>query len=583
MTETKPAGAVVTAGQTAIADEWLRRAALPGRAALRVSAALLAVGTVLSVAQWWCLAVAVQAVMARESAVVVSGIAGIVAAAVLAAAATWASRRFEAVGRARIVDGVRRSLATALLPHGRRTTDPEPAASAQALVELADEVADYHARVEPLRISAPASMVVIFLCTALANWPAAIVLVLSSTLVPLNMRLAGLFAQDGNDRHLLAIRRLGAMMLESFHGLPTLINLGAVDRRRRDIDVASRELTSANLAVVRRAFLSGLIMDVVVTFSIAANATYIGLSLLGYVRVPGVAPISVAAGLFVLLLAPMYFAPLRSMAAAFHDRERAATAAKAITGMLPVGTDGWDAPASGAGGLSSGRPAGSEPVTVSLSGVRYRFPDGDRPLFAIPALQVEAGTWTAITGVSGAGKTTLLSLIGGLREPTEGAIEWRTGDAAARPVIGRSAWIGQQTVILEDTVAENVRLGRADATDAEISDALRAAGLEQAVNARSQGIHTIVGDGGWGLSTGEGRRIAIARALIAGAQLWILDEPTSHLDAESERLVLDALKRATRGRTVVVATHSAAVVDAADTVWNLEEGVVEVRSAVEAA
>jgi ATP-binding cassette subfamily C protein CydD len=177
----------------------------------------------------------------------------------------------------------------------------------------------------------------------------------------------------------------------------------------------------------------------------------------------------------------------------------------------------------------------------------------------------------------------LLSLIGGLRKPTDGAIEWCSSEGSAPPVVGRSAWIGQQTVILEDTVAENVRLGRSDATDAEIVEALRAAGLEQAVKALSHGIHSIIGDGGWGVSTGEARRIAIARALVGGARLWILDEPTAHLDPESERIVLDALRRVTQGSTVVVATHSAAVVNAADTVWNLEEGVIEVRSAVAAA
>ncbi|MDQ1575553.1 MAG: ATP-binding cassette, subfamily bacterial CydD [Microbacteriaceae bacterium] len=579
MTKTKAADAVEPAGQAVAPEEWLRRAALPGRVALRTSAALLAAGTVLAIAQWWCLAVVAQAVMSHNGALVVWGVGGLVVAAVLAAAATWVSRRFEAAGRAQIVGAIRSSLAEALLPRGRRITDPEPAASAHALVELADQVADYHARVEPLRISAPVSMVVIFVSTALVHWPAAIVLLLSSALVPLNMKLAGIFAQDGNDRHLFAMRRLGAMMLESFHGLPTLINLGAVERRRRDIEVASRELTSANLAVVRRAFLSGLIMDVVVTFSIAANATYIGLSLLGYVRVPGVTPITLAAGLFVLLICPMYFAPLRSAAAAFHDRERATTAAKAIVGMLSGGSKGSDTQSPRTTGLL----AEPEPVMVSLRGVRYQVPDGDRELFAIPALQVEAGSWTAITGVSGAGKTTLLSLIGGLREATDGTIEWHTSDGIAPPVVGRSAWIGQQTVILEDTVAENVRLGRSDATDAEVTEALRAAGLGQAVKALSHGIHSIIGDGGWGVSTGEARRIAIARALVGGARLWILDEPTSHLDPESERIVLDALRRVTHGSTVVVATHSAAVVNAADTVWNLEEGVIEVRSAVAAA
>jgi ATP-binding cassette subfamily C protein CydD len=379
------------------------------------------------------------------------------------------------------------------------------------------------------------------------------------------MWLAGVITKAGTDQQLVATQQLGAVVLDSFRGLATLRELGAVERRGRTLADAGEQLNRATMAVLRRAFLSATMMDVVITFSIAVNATYIGLSLLGYTSVPLAPPLTLSTGLLVLLVCPMFFGPLRARAAAFHQRERAATAARTITALVGDG------------------PAATDPsppmripgaVGVSLAAVRYQYADADAETVTAD-VDFPPGTWTAITGATGGGKSTLLTLIAGLRVPTGGRVTWQTARGRCAPLLGECAWIGQRTVLLDATVRDNIRLGCPDATEDRIRRAVDAAGLAGTLERLPGGLDARLGEGGSGISTGEARRIAIARAFLRGAGLWLLDEPTAHLDADSEQTVVAALRRATDGCTVIVATHSPALVAAADTLLVLDDGVLQ--------
>ena len=485
----------------------------------------------------------------------------------LAAAAAWGASRFQTAGHRRISGSIRRRLVAALLPSGSRAADADPATLALAAVELVDEIADYHAQALPQKLSAPVSMGVVFLVTAVAQWPAAVILAVASLIIPVNMRLAGLLAKDGADEQVADSTRLGANVLDSFRGLRTLQGLGAVERRRGQLADASNRLNATTMKVVRRAFVSSAVMDVVITFAIAVDATYIGLSLLGYVHLVGTPHVTLAGGMIALQLCPMYFAPLRARAAAYHSRERAVAAMPVIADLL----DASQTPDSESA-ASVLPPATS--FEVVLDNVRLRYPASDRDILAGVDLRIPAGSWTAVAGPSGAGKTTLLAVIAGARTPTSGTVHWATPTARTRPHLGGCAWIGQQTVILPGAIGDNIRLGRPDATLAAVEHAVRAAGLTEVVARLPRGLDTPLGEGGWGLSAGEARRIAIARAFLCEAALWILDEPTAHLDAQSEAAVIEVLKRVTRGRTVLVATHSAAFAEAADTVLTIDEGTV---------
>jgi ATP-binding cassette subfamily C protein CydD len=410
-------------------------------------------------------------------------------------------------------------------------------------------------------------MAIIFLVTAVVLWPAAAILLFASVLIPPNMRLVGLVAKEGADERLVASTRLGAIVLDSFRGLRSLQSIGAVARRREELADAAASLNATTMAIVRRASLSGTVMEVVITFSIAVDATYIGLSLLGYVHVGFLPAVTLFNGLVALLLCPMYFQPIRAMAAAYHSRVRALSAVPTIVGLLeeeeerPAIRRLTAAPAVG-------------PVSVLLDDVGFSFPNSEEPLLHRLDLTFESGRWTAIAGPSGSGKTTLLSLIAGVRQPTAGTVRWITHDGVMPPHLGDCAWIGQQTVLLPGSIGDNIRIGRPGAGQVEVERAVAAAGLSDVIARLPEGLDTTLGEGGSGLSTGEARRIAIARAFLRNAELWILDEPTAHLDSRGEAQVLDALRNATRARTVILATHSAAVAHCADVLLSIADRTI---------
>ncbi|TPQ19441.1 ABC transporter ATP-binding protein/permease [Streptomyces sporangiiformans] len=559
--ETSGPGAV---GERPDHDAWLTACAAPGRHWFGLSGTLRTLETLFTITRWGALAWTAQGALDRATAHETWGLAAFAVTSASAVGAGWAAGTLAERGGRAVSTGLRRQLTGALLPTAGRITEAGPAEAAWAVVDLADDVADFHAQVAPLRRSAPLSMLAVLAVTAAVHWPAAIVLVLTTALLPLNMRLAGLFAQHGADRQLAATRHLNAVVLDSFRGMRTLRELGAVGRRGRTLTTAAERLNKATTSVLRRAFLSGMIMDVVITFSIAVNATYIGLSLLNYVHVPHAPRLTLFTGLLVLLVCPMYFAPMRARASAFHQRERALNAAGTIRDIVE------DTPAAVA---RAARPQPTEAVGVSLTQVRFRYGGADHDTIHADA-DFAPGTWTAITGASGSGKSTLLSLIAGLRLPSAGAVRWQTSLVRLAPTLGGCAWVGQQTVLLDATVRDNIRLGRPDATEQQIRKAVDAAGLNAVIGRLPEGLNTRLGEGGWGVSTGEARRIAIARAFLRGARLWLLDEPTAHLDADSEREVIEALRRVTDGCTVIVATHSFTLAAAADLVLAIDGGLL---------
>ncbi|MGW0729846.1 ABC transporter ATP-binding protein/permease [Streptomyces mirabilis] len=545
-------------------DAWLTACTAPGQHWFGLSGTFQTLETLFTITRWGALAWTAQTVMDRATAHETWGLMAFAVTSVLAVCAGWTAGTLADRGARAVATGLRQQLTGALLPTAGRISETGPAEAAWAMVDLADDVADFHAQAAPLRRSAPLSMFAVLAVTAAVHWPAAIVLVLTTALLPLNMRLAGLFAQHGADRQSAATRHLNAVVLDSFRGMRTLRELGAVGRRGQTLTTAAERLNKATMSVLRRAFLSGAIMDVVITFSIAVNATYIGLSLLGYVQVPYAPRLDLFTGLLVLLVCPMYFAPVRARASAFHQRERAMIAAGAVRDIVK------DTPAAV---TQAARPRLTEPVGVSLTAVRFRHGGADYDTINAD-VDFAPGTWTAITGASGSGKSTLLSLIAGLRRPSAGAVRWQTSSVRQAPVLGGSAWVGQQTVLLDATVRDNIRLGRQDVTEQQIRRAVDAAGLNAVIEGLPEGLNTRLGEGGWGVSTGEARRIAIARAFLRGARLWLLDEPTAHLDADSEREVVEALRRATEGCTVVIVTHSFPLAAAADTVLAIDDGLL---------
>lgn len=540
--------------------------ATPGRRTFAAGAAWEAVSTAASIGLWGAISALVFAVLRARPDDALWAAAGIAVAGLAVAGARRLAAAAADRGRERVAAALRKRLITAALPD-EATSHPvrDGAEAAATLQEQVDDIAEYLAASIPLRLASGLSMGLILLAVAVVHWPVAIILLLATTLMPLNLSLAGRSAQDASERRLDEMRRLSAVVLESFHGMATLRALRATGRRRTDLAVASERLESATISVLRWAFISSVIMDVLITFSIATCATYVGLDLLDYIRVPVAPELDLFSGLWVLTLVPLYFVPVRRAAASFHQRDRARAAAGPVISMLGEVS-------SVAADSTAAVPLESAP-TVAVSALTLQHVGAPVPVLDEVTFRAEAGAWTAVVGPSGAGKTTLLRVLSGILPAGDGVVQWVTdADDSREPDLREAVWIGQRTVVLDGTIAENIRLGRASASDAEVRAAAEVAGLSAMLARLPRGLDTRVGDGGVGVSAGEARRIAVARGALKGARIWFLDEPTAHLDAETEAAVLSGLRRATAGATVIAATHSALLMAQADAVWELSDG-----------
>jgi ATP-binding cassette, subfamily C, bacterial CydD len=562
--------------------EWLKAAGEPGRAGFRAAGLAATAGTAAAVIQWTAVAYAIDLVLRPGpqagrlvGAAAVAGAAGVARALALAVSRRRAQRGYDAV-----VTAVRRQALVTVLPDGGPPgPDGSGAAAAHTLIELADQVAAYHQRTQPARRAAGPSSALVLVVIAVLHWPVAVLLALATPILPVNMRLAGQAAQHASQRKLNEFRRLSQELHDRFRGMRTLVTLGAVQREGQSVSRACDALNRATMAVLRRAFVASAVLEAVITSSIAVCATYVGLVLLGYLHLHGTPRLSLFAGVLVLLLCPVYFAPLREHAAGYHERDEALAAAAALSALVagparPGSAEVRPRPAAAARAAGPGGPP-----AIEIERLTVCFADGGEPVLADVSATLPTGTFAVLSAPSGQGKTTLLRVLAGQISPTAGTVRLvdpGTG-AAWPPCPGYASWIGQQTVLLEGTLADNIRLGSPGATADEIERAARRAGLDEVIARLPHGIDSGLGELGWGISAGEARRVALARALLRDAPLWLLDEPTAHLDARTELALIEAIRAASAGRTVLIATHSAAVISTADVVWRLDRARLHER------
>jgi len=295
------------------------------------------------------------------------------------------------------------------------------------------------------------------------------------------------------------------------------------------------------MTVLRVAFLSAFTLEFFATVGTALVAVIVGFRLLA-------GNLSLGEGLFVLLMAPEFYLPLRNLGLSYHARMQGMAAAERIAPLLarPL-------PEGFAGSLLP--PAA--PPTVLFEGVSFRY-GGNRGGVNGVDLELPAGSITALVGESGAGKSTLARLLIGLARPESGRILINGRDLTTlAPDSWRSrlAWVPQSPYFIAATVRDNLLLGRPDAEEHEIDSALEAAAAVHFINRLPRGLDTQLGDRGAGLSGGELKRLALARAYLQRATLVVLDEPTAGLDPENERLVCEALEGLAVGRTVLVISH----------------------------
>ncbi len=583
-----------------LASRVYLKAAVADGGGVRVSTSLLLLDTVAAIG--FAVGLAGGVVAVPEGVAVMAPWALLASVSAIARGAfAMLATRVGASGAYRAKTRLRQRIVDAAL-HRVPGSDATTGTLMSAAVDEVDAIDGYVSRFLPARMAASTAPLIVLAATALASPIAATIL--GATFFPFlaAMILAGGAAADASRRQFISLARLSGLFADRIGALPIVLAFRAEEREAAALGDAAEDLARRTMRVLRVAFLSSGALEFFAALSVALVAVYAGFNLLGLLPFPVPEKLDLGRAFFVLALAPEFYAPMRRLAAAYHDRQAAETAADRLAAVerdkgapLPVVRLWCDAA-----------------PTIRFDSVAIRYDGQDSAAVSGVSFEAHPGMIVALVGPSGSGKSSLLHLLLGLAPIFEGRITISTSPLPERegPGVGRfphtqpavpradlptpnpslpgrgeqlaldlaeigsiapiAAWMGQSPLILPGTIGSNIALADPSASAERIAEVARTAGLSPMLLARG-GLGAVIDARGSGLSGGERRRIALARALLKPAPVLLLDEPTAHLDAESEARLIEAIARACTGRTTIIATHSARLAAIADLVIDLGE------------
>lgn len=461
----------------------------------------------------------------------------------------------------------------------------KPAGSwASIVLEQVEDLQDFYARYLPQMTLAGVIPLLILVAVFPINWAAGLILLLTAPLIPLFMILVGMGAADANRKNFNALARLSGHFMDRLKGLATLKLFNRGDAELKVIEKASEEFRSRTMSVLRMAFLSSAVLEFFAAVSIAVLAVYFGFSYLGHLDFgyygthahigPNAnegLPFSLFVGLFILILAPEFYQPLRDMGTHYHAKAQAIGAAQALMTLLehpePQPTE------------SVANDTRLDKIESLIAEELEVFSvDGTRLLGPI-SFELKQGEHLALVGPSGAGKTSLLNallgflpyqgklLINGVELSSIDLAHWRR----------QLAWLGQEPQLFHGTVRENVALANPNITDEQVWHLLEQANIHEFVRTQPLGLVTPIGEQSSTLSVGQAQRIALARALAQASQVFILDEPSASLDSVSEQLLTLTLNRAMAGKMCIMVTHRLDQLDRMQSILVLDKGLIVQR------
>lgn len=450
---------------------------------------------------------------------------------------------------------------------GPATINQKPAGSwASLMLEQVENLHNFYARFLPQQSLSVIVPVVILIAVFPLNWAAGLILMITAPLVPVFMILVGIAAADSSQKNMETLARLSAQFLDRLRGLETLRLFNRTSEQTAHIENATEDFRETTMDVLKLAFLSSAVLEFFTSISIALMAVYFGFSYLGQIEFGTYnAPLTLFTGFFCLILAPEFYQPLRDLGAYYHDRAAGIGAAEAIVDFLE----------------SDYLTVHQNEKTISLESAVEISAENlvvlstqDSALTKPLNFQIPANHNVALVGQSGAGKTSLMNVILGFL-PYEGSLKINGQELRESNLSDwrkHIAWVGQNPLLLQATIKENLLLGDIQTSDEKIHHALSQAQATEFID--KLGLDYEIKDGGLGVSVGQAQRLAIARALLRKGSLLLLDEPTASLDAQSESLVLQALNEMSCYQTTLMITHRIEDLKQCDQIFVMQRGEI---------
>ncbi|MBY7984043.1 cysteine/glutathione ABC transporter permease/ATP-binding protein CydD [Vibrio fluvialis] len=431
-------------------------------------------------------------------------------------------------------------------------------------LEQVENMHDFFARYLPQMSLSVLIPFVILIVVFPVNWAAGLIFLITAPLVPLFMALVGIKAADAGRKNFKALQRLSGHFYDRLQSMTTIRLFDRTSAETEQMKGASEVFRKRTMDVLRIAFLSSAVLEFFTSISIAITAVYFGFSFIGELNFGGYgASVTLFAGIFVLVLAPEFYQPLRDLGTFYHAKQQAVGAAESIVEFLNI-----DVSQVQSGSQTLPEMQGVEIVARDLE---VFSPEG-KCLVGPLTFTLNCQQTTALVGPSGAGKTSLINAILGFM-PYRGSlsingIELSELDHAHwRKQI---SWVGQNPLLVHGTIRDNVTLGKSNIADAQVQAVLDSSFAAEFVS--KHGLDYPISDRSGGLSVGQAQRLALARAMLQNGQFWLLDEPTASLDARSEQLVMQGLNQQITHKTALLVTHQLLPLKSVNQILVMQDG-----------
>ncbi|QEH17656.1 heme ABC transporter permease/ATP-binding protein CydD [Histophilus somni] len=550
--------------------KWLRKQQKPIKKLLSLNIILATISSIILVAQTYILSYLLHQliILNTDRSELIPHFLALILGFMLRGLILWAREKVGFKCGQQLRHHIRQQIFAKIHQAGPAMINQKSAGSwATLMLEQVENLHNFYARFLPQQALSAITPIIILIAVFPLNWVAGLILALTAPLIPIFMILAGLAAADSSQKNMSALAKLSGQFLDRLRGLETLRLFNKAKEQTEYIEESTEDFRETTMTVLKMAFLSSAVLEFFTSISIALMAVYFGFSYLGQINFGSYdTELTLFIGFFCLILAPEFYQPLRDLGAYYHDRAAGIGAADEIVKFLEqeVTSQQYEQ-------THSIEPKSA--VEIIAKNLIALSPQG-HPLTAPLNFCLSAQNNTALVGQSGAGKTTLINVLLGFLN-YQGSLKINgieLHDLSLNEWRKNIAWVGQNPLLLQGTIRENLLFGDIQATDEQITQALEQA---QATSFCAKlGLDFLIREGGIGLSVGQAQRLVIARSLLRQSNLLLLDEPTASLDAKSENAVLQVLQKISRNQTTLMITHRIEDLKQCDQILVMQQGQI---------